>query len=300
MSDDEEKLKYQLEKYRQKKLQQELEEIRKFLNDYREKQEKNKNKRRRENIYVLFALAIIGGFLTVIRSNSTLKSPSFVAAFTIFAATSLIFVFLKINTVTIAESSTFDDRFDRINELPDYLFVFSLNGIILMFAAYFALTTLNIDITAAPSNVFAVGVGIGSTIITYLFEIYKEKRKKKIQKDKRNTPEEIKEEIRENIISGVKNIENASSQKEEMDEFSNISIILEKIKYEFDEPEDVDPILEEIEELESVSDGIADSLEESVTKARKEIRDKAIKKATIEEKIERIEQEYEQIAFDEE
>jgi hypothetical protein len=95
MSNEKEKLEYKIEKSHRKKLQQKLDDIEKELSENRITQQKITTKRRRENIYVLFALAIIGGFLSITQRSSVVLEPQFIGAFGIFAIASSIFIIIK-------------------------------------------------------------------------------------------------------------------------------------------------------------------------------------------------------------
>lgn len=62
MTDAKKELEFKLQKLHQTKVEQELEEIRQELSDYHKRQEIISIKRRPKNVYVLFALAMIGAF----------------------------------------------------------------------------------------------------------------------------------------------------------------------------------------------------------------------------------------------
>jgi len=301
MSDSKEKLKYQLEKFRQKKLQQELEEIRNILSNSQRKREQISNKRRHENIYILFALAIIGGFLTILQQSSVLQSSAFVAAFAVFASTSSLFVFLKINTVAFAEPSFYPGaRIGNIDDYADYIFVYSINGIFILFSAFIVVNALEIDINTASTLVFTLIIGVVSIIFTYATEHYKQMKREDLKNREKKKSEEFKKELIEEVISNINEMKKADNRKEELDIYLNkLSKRLHACQNEFTEPEDFDPIFEELDDLEDLSDEVADSLVDSFDRSKETIRNRVIERATIEEKIERIEQDYEKVAFSE-
>lgn len=294
MSNKKEELEYKIEKLHREKVQKELEEIRKSLSLSQKKQERISNKRRRENIYVLFALAIIGGFFSITGESSILVEPPLIFGFAIFVIASFVFVFIKINTVAFADMSFTEERNNNFDDYADYIFAFSINGVFLLALSIFVINTLNINIDAASPIVFTLVITLISAIISYLLQNVVVRRAKERASNLGYSQEEIKKELTEEIIQGINELKNASGQQEELNAFSELSIPMDACRDEFTKPEDFDPIMDELENLNSVSEEIRDSLKQNFSEAQEEARNKLIEQESLEQKITRFEKEYEE------
>lgn len=296
MSKEKEKLEYKIEKLHRKKLQQKLDDIEKELSQSRIKQQKITTKRRRENIYVLFALAIIGGFLSITQRSSVVLEPQFIGAFGIFAIASSIFIILKINTVAFLDASFAEGK--NIDDYTDYLFIFSINGIFLLAIAIAVVNTLNIGVSDVQPVVIPLLISIISGILSFLTQIQRKRKERKNMRERVSTREEIKEKLVDHILSEIENLRKADDQQDELNKFPQLALYIEQCRHEFTKPEDFDPIFEEIEDLKSVSDGLEDSIRQNFTEAKEYVHDKVMEKASIDEKQKRLEKEYEDIIFD--
>jgi len=298
MSNKKEKLEYKIEKLHRKKLQQKLDDIEKELSENRITQQKITTKRRRENIYVLFALAIIGGFLSITQRSSVVLEPQFIGAFGIFAIASSIFIILKINTVAFSDTSFAEET--NIDDYTDYLFIFSINGIFLLAIAIAVVNTLNIGVSDVQPVVIPLFVSIFSGILSSLIRARIKRKERKNMMKRTTTREEIKEELVEKIISEIEKLRKADDQQDELNKFPQLALYIEQCRHEFTKPEDFDPIFKEIEDLETVSDGLNDSIRQKFTESKEYVRSKVMEKAGIDEKQKRLEEEYEDIVFDDE
>lgn len=302
MSDEKEKLEYKIKKTHRKKLQQKLGEIQKELSESQATQQKMATKRRRENIYVLFALAIIGGFLSITPDSSAVIDPLFVRTFGIFALASVIFIIIKINTVALYDISYIKESEKNLDDYADYLFIFSINGIFILITFATAVDTLDIEISQVQPYAFFLVVTLISAILSLIVGYYRnKKRRKELSRlsEYVHTSEEAKQELQENIISGIKNIGNANTKQEEINEFGEIAPYIQQSRNKFFEPEDYKPILEELDDLELESDELENSIRESLVEARNYVRNKVMQEASIDEKQQRFEEKYENMVFDE-
>lgn len=298
MSNEKEKLEYKIEKSHRKKLQQKLDDIEKELSENRITQQKITTKRRRENIYVLFALAIIGGFLSITQRSSVVLEPQFIGAFGIFAIASSIFIILKINTVAFSNVSFSEGN--NIDDYADYLFIFSINGIFLLAIAIAVVNTLNIGVSDVQPVVIPLLISIISGVLSFLTQLQIKRKRRKNMEERITTREEIKQELMDDIISEIEKLRKADDQQDELNKFPQLALYIEQCRHEFTKPEDFDPIFEEIDDLESVSDGLEDSIRQNFTEAKEYVHNKVMENASIDEKQKRLEEEYEDIIFDDE
>lgn len=300
MSNEKEKLEYKIKKLHRKNLQQKLDNIEKELSENRITQQEITTKRRRENIYVLFALAIIGGFFSITRQSSVVLEPQFITAFGIFAIASSVFIILKINTVAFSDVSFIDENGRTIDDYTDYLFIFSINGIFLLAVAIAAVNAFNIGISEIRPLAITTLVSVISAVLSVLTRLWQQKREHAKLRGKIDTREEIKKELVEDILSEIEKLRNADNQQEELNKFPQLALYIQQCRHDFTEPDDFDPIFEEIEEIDSVSEGLEDSIIQNFTEAREYVRDKVMQEASIDEKQKRLEEEYENIIFEEE
>jgi hypothetical protein len=296
MSNEKEKLEYKIEKSHRKKLQQKLDDIEKELSENRITQQKITTKRRRENIYVLFALAIIGGFLSITQRSSVVLEPQFIGAFGIFAIASSIFIMIKINTVAFSNVSFSEGN--NIDDYADYLFIFSINGIFLLAIAIAIVNTLNIGVSDVQPVVIPLLISIISGVLSFLTQLQIKRKRRKNMEERITTREEIKQELIDDIISEIEKLRKADDQQDELNKFPQLALYIEQCRHEFTKPEDFDPIFEEIDDLESLSDGLEDSIRQNFTEAKEYVRNKVMENASIDEKQKRLEEEYEDIIFD--
>lgn len=107
-------IKFELKRIHRKRVETELEAIREAFSEYTELNEERSRKRRSENIYILVALGIIGGYLTY---NPDLALDSIYQVIGLaFTVASAIFVLIKVITVRMADipSNTNWNKFDNI------------------------------------------------------------------------------------------------------------------------------------------------------------------------------------------
>jgi hypothetical protein len=299
MSDEKEELEYKIEKLHRKKVQGKLDEIKKELSESRVNQQKIATKRRRENIYVLFSLAIIGGFLSITSRNSIVLDPVFIRTFAFFTVISLVFIIIKINTVALSNVSYIEDNEKSLDDYIDYLFTFSINGVFILITFATAVDSFNIGISQVESIGLLIGTAIISAVISLIFGYFRHRQKQlyNLSAEMGKNREEIKEELTEDIISEIENLKNTDDMQEEINEFKDLAIYIEQSGREFTEPEDFDPIFEELDNLDLISDELEESIRQSFTEKRENIRDKVMQEANMDERIERIEEEYEKMAF---
>lgn len=160
--------------------------------------------------------------------------------------------------------------------------------------------TLNIEINQVQPSAFFVVITLISAILSFVVFHYRMKKLAKLSMKSEYflNNEEDKEELRENIISEIKNIRKTNTKQEELNAFAELVPYIQHSRTKFLKPEDYEPIFEEIDDLESVSDELEESIQQSFTEARDSVRDKAMEKASIDEKQQRLEERYEDMAFD--
>lgn len=101
-----EAIEQRIQELHRQKLEKDLENIGELFRQYTNQAETTTQKRRRENIYVLFALGIVGAFFSVISGNEIFRSQSILFGFGVFAVAALIFLLIKMNTVALSDRSS--------------------------------------------------------------------------------------------------------------------------------------------------------------------------------------------------
>lgn len=293
MSERKEKLKYQLQKLHRDKLEQELEAINEELSEYYQSQQKESIKRRRENIYVLFALAIIGGFFSLIPRTSYTINTSFIIGFGVFASASLLFLIIKINTIALTKYTTKRSKLDNYSE---YLFAFSINGILLLGGAVTLVNVFNIQTDEIYSTfVLVLLPGLTSFMITLYKYVTDERKRKQRRIERMERSESIREEMLDELSSKIEDIQEVDDQKRELELFHELTEGIEHAKDEFVKRERLEPIAKEMEDIEGVSDHITEVLREKLQETQKSLRSQDVDEESIEEKKDRLREEYEEM-----
>lgn len=135
--------KYELERLHREKMEVELKRTREELRRHTESSKEKTQRRRRENIYVLFALGIIGGFFTLYPNFNVNTTFDYFAAF--FVSVSFVFLFLKIHTIGVSDFQS-EGAVNKIDYFADYLFLLSITGIIFVGPSIVLLDALDINL----------------------------------------------------------------------------------------------------------------------------------------------------------
>jgi hypothetical protein len=296
MSGRKEYIEYQLEKIHRAKLEQELGGIRNELSEYYSRREEISVKRRRENIYVLFALAIIGAFFTIIpRSSISIDTP-FLIGFGVFVLASVLFLIIKINTVALSEYTASGENSGKIDNYSEYIFAFSINGSLLLVIAVAIVNVFNIQVSSLVSSGVSIVAGLLSVLTAMLSQILTEKRKKQRRRQRmKDKSEEIREELSEEMISGFQNLREAENRKEELEIFNELSSLIKQSRHEFANVEELAPVSKELDDLEGVSDEISDILRETFSETQEELEDEKPEDESLEEKKRQLQEEYERM-----
>lgn len=299
MSGRKEYIEYQLKKFHREKLEQELEGIRKELSDYYKNQEEISIKRRRENIYVLFALGIIGAFFTIIPRSSISIDMPFLIGFGVFVFASVLFLIIKINTVALSDSPALDGNGSKIDNYSEYLFAFSINGSIILVMAVAIVNIFNIQTDSLASSSISFITIVASGISVVFFRAYIAHRKEQQRRERiKSQSEEIREEMLEEMISGFDDLRNADDKKRELEIFNELSFKIEHARNEFASFEELEPISEELDDLEGVSDEVSDILRQKFSETRESLRDEKPEEESLEAKKEKLQEEYEELVFE--
>ena len=160
--------------------------------------------------------------------------------------------------------------------------------------------TLNIGVSDVQPVVIPLLISIISGVLSFLTQIQIKRKRRKNMEERITTREEIKQELIDDIISEIEKLRKADDQQDELNKFPQLALYIEQCRHEFTKPEDFDPIFEEIDDLESLSDGLEDSIRQNFTEAKEYVRNKVMENASIDEKQKRLEEEYEDIIFDDE
>ena len=296
MSGRKEYIEYKLQKLHQEKLEQELEGIRSELSDYYTAQEQISIKRRRENIYVLFAIGIIGAFFTIVPRSSITIDSSFLLVFGIFVFTSALFLIIKINTVALTESSTVGGN--GMDNILEYLFAFSINGSIILVIAVGLINLFEIQLDDIMSNGIAILTLIISTLTVYLLQVSKRRQIKRHNKNLTADREQSREELLNEIISNFNELRQAEGEKEQLEIFNELSFKIDQAEHEFATADEVKPISNELENLEGIPDNIAEVLREKFSETQESLRDENPEEESLEAKKAALQEEYEELAFE--
>lgn len=172
MTDAKKELEFKLQKLHQTKVEQELEEIRQELSDYHKRQEIISIKRRRENVYVLFALAMIGAFFSLVPRSPIIIDTPFLIGFGIFTLASVVFLIVKVNMLAISQSPYISDIDKKIDIYSEYTFAFSINGSLLLIAAVSIINIFDIQVSPIISGIVSFLSSLISAFIIYYFSKY--------------------------------------------------------------------------------------------------------------------------------
>lgn len=293
MSGSKEKLEYELQKLHQEKVETELEEISQELSNYYRRQERTHTKKRRENIYVLFAIAIIGAFFSLIPRSSISVDRQFLIGFGVFALTSLVFLIIKINTVALSDSFSKSNRVDNFSE---YLFAFSINGILILISAIAVVSIFDIQVSQIMSGSISLITGITSLLMVLLWRYQKQQaRREMIMNQIKENSKEHRQELLEEIKSQFKKLRSAETRKEKLIQFNELVSKIELAKSEFINKESIEEMSEEMDDIDNISDDMYDILQEEFEKAKEALQDDESEDENVEEQRERLRKEYEEI-----
>lgn len=161
--------KFELTKIHREQVEEEITRIRETLQEAVNTSERRSQRRRTENIYVLVAIGIVTGFFTIYPDfKISTQSVDLLAAG--IAGTSVLFLFIKLNTASIGElgQDTIGSKADRV---ADFLFQVSISGAFLLAIGTIGVNAFDISLTPESSNIFAT-VGVISTTLVALFDMY--------------------------------------------------------------------------------------------------------------------------------
>jgi hypothetical protein len=102
----------------------------------------------------------------------------------------------------------------------------------------------------------------------------------------------------EEMVSGFDALRNVENKREELEMFNELSFKIEHSRNEFASVEELEPISEELEDLQGVSDEIADILRQKFSETQDSLQDEEPGDESLEEKKIRLREEYEELAFD--
>lgn len=297
MSSREDELEYKLEKVHREIIEEKLGQINQNLSEYYEYRNEMAQRRRRENIYVLLAVGIVGAFFSVLPKDTFTISGTFLIGFGIFASASFLFLLFKLNTIAIPASEDSEITSGKLNTYADYIFAFSINGsvvlvgIIIMINLYeISLTQLQTSITTGATGIIAILAGY---MQRFIFE-YWEKRKKRERIDR------IKNEIPNQIEQSFTELAQVDEQKKRLEKMHKI---LSQLDHLSDELSDSEIFIDLLESLDNTP-GITDDIQEVVQARLEEIieektKDKPTETEDEEESLKevknRLQNEYEQL-----
>lgn len=269
--------------------------MKKFIGNYQTTIRHKKKPVSREgvNIYVLFALAIIGAFFSIISRSSFKIDTIFLIGFGVFASASLFFLIIKMNTVALTAPTSGKSKIDNYSE---YLFSFSINGSLLLGGVVTLINIFNIQLNTFVPSIIPVAIAmIVSFLISSLTYLQDKRSQQKRRIRIRMKSEEIREEMLDEMTSGFEELRQADDGKEELKIFNELVDGLEQARDEFPDVERLEPIEEELEDLEKVPDEMAEVLRETFEETQSILSDEESNELTLEERREQLQEEYEEI-----
>ena len=286
MSDRKEELEYQLRRLHREKVEQTLEEIHSELKTFYEDQAETSSNRRRENIYVLFAIAMIGGFITLLPPSSITIGTPYIYGFGIVATMALLFLLIKINT------AAFSSGRHRIDKISEYGFVFSLNTTVLLVAS---LAIVNILDIGAQTLGAVAGVST-SFILSFIYIAYTSRRQEEeVISVAHSWYDKIHSELIEDTVENIKKLDEAESETRQRDVFEIVATQFEYCSHIYDDSSKLEPISNELNDLENTSEEMIEVLQEEFEKTVEYVEDKGSDEGPLTEKREKIREEYESI-----
>lgn len=158
-----EEIEFEIERIHEERVEEELRLIRENSIEYANSSEKRSRKRRTENIYILIALGIVGGYLTY---NPQLELPGFniLGLVTLgFAIASAAFLFIKV--VVVSQSGIGRETlWTRLDNFVDKSFPGLVTGVAILGFTIFIVDTFQIEST----DLIQTGTALLSIIVTVL------------------------------------------------------------------------------------------------------------------------------------
>jgi len=235
--DKKDNIKFELERIHRERVETELEAIRKSFSNYAESNEERSRKRRAENIYILVALGIIGGYLSY-NSNLVLETiyQQIGLAFTVASA-----VFILIKVITVRISDIPDETVgNRLDDIVDVAFAAVITGVF-VFGSIGAIVTI-FDV---QSKFLGNGVAVIITGITMLAQLFR------LQGSYINDQTKTTDEIYDDLIEKLFRLPESSSIEEDSEE------IVEHVR-KLSEAGAITPKIEDIKDKVSKIEGIPD------------------------------------------
>lgn len=289
-------LEYQLEKLHRDKMEQSLEQIRNDFSRYYRTRERQGLRRRRENIYVLFAIGVIGGFVTLTPPELLQIITNFSFGVTVFALASFVFLIVKLNTVTFLGIRPSKGIAETIDKVAGYLFAFSINGSILLIASAFVISTIGVTQTDELTQNLTYLLMIVATVMTFLFRFVSIQRVDELDESREEFHKEVVEELNEDTIDSLVSLKNTSDGEKRLRLYSTIIHNLRGIESEFKNIDEFEPIEEEFKNLDGVPDDMAAVLTERFEETRNELEKRSPSdELSLEEQREELRAEYEKL-----
>jgi len=197
--------KFELKRIHRERVETELEGIRKAFLDYAESTEKRSKKRRAENVYILVALGIIGGYFSY---NSGLKlNTIFQQIGLAFVVASSLFILIKVITVRISDIDK-SSLWSEVDNKIDILFAAVITGVFVFGTIAAVISIFNIQ-SSLIQNI-AVAATTIVAFVAQLLNIYNEQAD-----ENKKSPEEIHDELIDNLFR-LPDSENVREDSEEI------------------------------------------------------------------------------------
>jgi len=280
MNKSREELEQELTRLHRERIEKELDEIKSTMASYTDSSRKRSYRKRRENIYVLLAIGVIGGFFTVAPRELFQVNQTVYLGGVVFVFASILFLFLKLNSVALANpQKTGVELVSKFDSSIDYLFVFSINGIIILFMSNLALNYFEIEL----ADIGQIGMLLISSLLALLSTLRvflrQRKRRKEFMKEQFDYMEsnELKSKIRDKFF------ELAETDSSEEEIINSLAEMLDDYKEYANQPDSLHQLKDEIEKIDGISSGVRTSIKEMFENAIQDMNDKMEQEKSIEE-----------------
>lgn len=233
----------------------------------------------------------MGAFFTSIPNKANLISDTILAAFGVFAVISLLFLFLKLNSIALAGSGKWADRFDDASEM---IFAVSINGIIFVFGTTILVTIYNIDISAIQQT-SAIVISISAAVVMSIIveAVHKKLRKKQrqINFQRGESSAEIREELLDEIDTMISVISDDQPDSEVVSIYGDVRQQFEMLESEGVDSGELDELLNDIQSRSNIPEHIKVAMSSNIDDMKGRIGERKRERQSLEERLNELREE---------